>query len=104
MVQQKVQKKISKETKSKQRKLRKIDLSEIKSQIGTVNRKPAAKTEEDEPATRSAKDAVKQTLARMDKKSKKKVYKKDKVALDAVESAGMDVLVFSQLLLPLFHS
>ena len=84
---QKVEKKKSKETKSKQRKLRKIDLSEIKSQIGTVNRKPAAKTEEDEPATRSAKDAVKQTLARMDKKSKKKVYKKGpKQELDEISN------------------
>ena len=84
---QKVEKKQSKKTKSKQRKLRKIDLSEIKSQIGTVNRKPAAKTEEDEPATRSAKDAVKQTLARMDKKSKKKVYKKGpKQELDEISN------------------
>jgi len=84
---QKVEKKKSKKTKSKQRKLRKIDLSEIKSQIGTVNRKPAAKTEEDEPATRSAKDAVKQTLARMDKKSKKKVYKKGpKQELDEISN------------------
>ena len=74
--QQKEDKKQPKKTKSKQHKLRKIDLSEIKSQIGTVNRKPVAKSDEDEPATRSAKDAVKQTLASMDKKSKKKVYKK----------------------------
>ena len=73
---QKEDKKQPKKTKSKQHKLRKIDLSEIKSQIGTVNRKPVAKSDEDEPATRSAKDAVKQTLASMDKKSKKKVYKK----------------------------
>ncbi len=48
---QKEDKKQPKKTKSKQHKLRKIDLSEIKSQIGTVNRKPVAKSDEDEPAT-----------------------------------------------------
>ena len=74
----KEEKKQVKKTKAKQHKLRKIDLSEIKSQIGNVNRKPSPKSDEDEPANRSAKDAVKQTLARMDKKSKKKVYKKDR--------------------------
>jgi len=74
----KEEKKEVKKPKTKQHKLRKIDLSEIKSQIGNVNRKPSPKTGDDEPATRSAKDAVKHTLATMDKKSKKKVYKKDK--------------------------
>ena len=76
----KEEKKQVKKTKTKQHKLRKIDLSEIKSQIGNVNRKPSPKSDEDEPANRSAKDAVKQTLARMDKKSKKKVYKKERKA------------------------
>ena len=72
----KVEAKEEKKTKAKQHKLRKIDLSEIKSQIGTVNRKPVVKKDEDGPASQSAKEAVKQTLASMDKKSKKKVYKK----------------------------
>ena len=63
--------------KSAKSKLRKIDLTEIKAQIGTVTRKPPVKKQV-EPATRSAKDAVKQTLARMDKKTRKKVYKKER--------------------------
>ena len=73
------EKKQKKSAKSKQHKLRKIDLTEIKAQIGTVTRKPPVKTDKQvEPATRSAKDAVKQTLARMDKKTRKKVYKKER--------------------------
>ena len=67
-----------KSVKSNQHKLRKIDLSEIKSQIGTSTRKPPIKTDKQQPATQSAKDAVKQTLARMDKKTRKKVYKKER--------------------------
>ena len=73
------QEKQKKSVKSIQHKLRKIDLSEIKSQISTTTRKPPVKTDkQQEPAARSAKDAVKQTLARMDKKTKKKVYKKER--------------------------
>ena len=73
------QKKQKKSVKSSQHKLRKIDLSEIKSQIGTTTRKPPVKTDkQQEPATRSAKDAVKQTLARIDKKTRKKIYKKER--------------------------
>ena len=73
------QEKQEKSVKSNQHKLRKIDLSEIKSKIGTITRKPPIKTDkQQEPANRSAKDAVKQTLARMDKKTRKKIYKKDR--------------------------
>jgi len=76
---QKKQDEQKKSVKSSQHKLRKIDLSEIKSQIGITTRKPPVKTDkQQEPATRSAKDAVKQTLARMDKKTRKKVYKKER--------------------------
>ena len=76
---QKKQEKQEKSVKSNQHKLRKIDLSEIKSKIGTITRKPPIKTDkQQDPANRSAKDAVKQTLARMDKKTRKKIYKKDR--------------------------
>ena len=76
---QKKQEKQEKTVKSNQHKLRKIDLSEIKSKIGIITRKPPIKTDkEQDPANRSAKDAVKQTLARMDKKTRKKIYKKDR--------------------------
>ena len=76
---QEKQEKQEKSVKSNQHKLRKIDLSEIKSKIGTITRKPPIKTDkQQDPANRSAKDAVKQTLARMDKKTRKKIYKKDR--------------------------
>ena len=76
---QEKQKKQEKSVKSNQHKLRKIDLSEIKSKIGTITRKPPIKPDkQQDPANRSAKDAVKQTLARMDKKTRKKIYKKDR--------------------------
>ena len=75
----KKQEKQEKSVKSNQHKLRKIDLSEIKSKIGIITRKPPIKTDkQQDPANRSAKDAVKQTLARMDKKTRKKIYKKDR--------------------------
>ena len=73
------QEKQEKSGKSNQHKLRKIDLSEIKSKIGIITRKPPIRTDkQQDPANRSAKDAVKQTLARMDKKTRKKIYKKDR--------------------------
>ena len=76
---QKNQEEQEKSVKSNQHKLRKIDLSEIKSKIGIITRKPPIKTDKkQDPANRSAKDAVKQTLARMDKKTRKKIYKKDR--------------------------
>jgi len=76
---QKNQEEQEKSVKSNQHKLRKIDLSEIKSKIGIITRKPPIRTDkQQDPANRSAKDAVKQTLARMDKKTRKKIYKKDR--------------------------
>ena len=85
------QKKQKKSVKSSQHKLRKIDLSEIKSQIGTITRKLPVKTDKQEPATRSAKDAVKQTLARMDKKTRKKVYKKERKQDEEEKIAEEDI-------------
>ena len=76
--------KITKETKKKVEKpkkqlLRKIDISEIESQIGQTSRfKKKITDKKEEKVQKSVKDAVKQTLSKIDTKSKKKQYKKDK--------------------------
>ena len=76
--------KISKKTKkkvekSKKQRLRKIDISEIESQIGQTSRfKKKITDKKEEKVQKSVKDAVRQTLSRIDTKSKKKQYKKDK--------------------------
>jgi len=76
--------KITKETKKnvekpKKQLLRKIDISEIESQIGQTSRfKKKITDKKEEKVQKSVKDAVKQTLSKIDSKSKKKQYKKDK--------------------------
>ena len=76
--------KITKETKKKVEKpkkqlLRKIDISEIESQIGQTSRfKKKITDKKEEKVQKSVKDAVRQTLSKIDAKSKKKQYKKDK--------------------------
>ena len=76
--------KITKETKKKVEKpkkqlLRKIDISEIESQIGQTSRfKKKITDKKEEKVQKSVKDAVRQTLSKIDTKSKKKQYKKDK--------------------------
>ncbi|MEE9190393.1 MAG: translation initiation factor IF-2, partial [Candidatus Neomarinimicrobiota bacterium] len=75
----------------KKRKLRKIDLSDIESKLGQGTRKqkagkPDSKTAE---VPQSAKDRVKRTLAKIDTKGKKKIYRKDRAGQgkdDAVDS------------------
>jgi len=66
--------------KSKKQKLRKVDLSEIRTAVGKSKRESKHKREEkiDPKASRSAKDRVRQTLAKLDTKGKKKVYRKEK--------------------------
>jgi translation initiation factor IF-2 len=64
----------------KKRKLRKIDLSDIESKLGQGTRKqkpvkPEPKTAE---VAQSTKDRVKRTLAKIDTKGKKKIYKRDR--------------------------
>ncbi|MEE8436774.1 MAG: translation initiation factor IF-2, partial [Candidatus Neomarinimicrobiota bacterium] len=61
------------------KKLQHIDLGQLQSQIGFgAHRKVEKKKKTDPEKQRTAKDRVKQTLARMDVKLKKKVYKKDR--------------------------
>ncbi len=75
--------------KSKKQKLRKVDLSEIQAEIGKGKRPVKHKREEkvDSKASRSAKDRVRQTMAKLDTKGKKKVYRKERQE-DVVEDHG----------------
>jgi len=68
-----------KEEKPKKQRLRKIDISEIESQIGQTSRfKKKIPEKKEVKVQKSVKDAVRQTLSKIDTKSKKKQYKKDK--------------------------
>lgn len=69
--------------KPKKQRLRKIDISEIESQIGQTSRsKKKAPEKKDEKIQKSVKDAVRQTLSRIDSKSKKKQYRKEKPIIE----------------------
>jgi len=58
------------------KKLRKISLADIQSEIGSSSKRPSGKNQKKEHVQKSVKDAVRQTMAKIDTKSKKKVYKK----------------------------
>jgi len=76
--QKKIEEKKKVEKPSKQ-KFRKIDLSEIESQIGQTSRSKKKETDKkDKKVKKSIKDAVKQTLSKIETKGKKKHYKKEK--------------------------
>ena len=67
--------------KNKKRKMRKIEIADIESEIGQVNRKKQTKVtsvKNPEEAPKNVKEMVKKTLAEMGGKSKKKVYRKEK--------------------------
>lgn len=67
--------------KNKKRKMRKIEIADIESEIGQVNRKKQTKVtsvKKPEEAPKNVKEMVKKTLAEMGGKSKKKVYRKEK--------------------------
>jgi translation initiation factor IF-2 len=67
--------------KSKKRKMRKIEIADIESEIGQMGRKRVEKEvgiKKVKEAPKNVKDMVKKTLAKMDTKSRKKDYKKDK--------------------------
>ncbi len=70
--------------KGKKRKLRKINLSEIESQIGTSGHRPKAKDKKEKDQEKAAdvkptvRDAVRRTIAGIDSKSRKKSYSKAK--------------------------
>lgn len=81
-----------KEEKPKKQRFRKIDISEIESQIGQTTRFKKKVFEKKEiKVQKSVKDAVRQTLSRIDTKSKKKQYKKDKSDEEEVEGVKQTV-------------
>ena len=68
-------------TKGKKRKMRKIEIADIESEIGLTGRKRPPKHTSDtkkKDAPKNVQEMVKKTLAKMETKSRKKVYKKEK--------------------------
>ena len=63
-------------------KLRKINLSNIESRGGAVVKKGSKIEKKDTPATQKTKDRVRQTLAKIDSRKRKKSYKKDRYEKD----------------------
>ena len=83
------------------KKLRKIHLSEIESQVGKGNtqRKPDSKSKAEIKKDKSAAETVRKITAKIDFKSKKKVYKKEKDTseenLEEIEFKPIKVAEFS---------
>ena len=83
------------------KKLRKIHLSEIESQVGkgTTQRKPDNKSKAEIKKDKSAAETVRKITAKIDFKSKKKVYKKEKDTneenLEEIEFKSIKVAEFS---------
>jgi translation initiation factor IF-2 len=90
-------KKLQKKTKStspkgKKRKMRKIEIADIESEIGLLGRRRPDKRSDikkKEEAPKNVKEMVKITLAKMETKSRKKVYKKEK---DSDEEQSVDII------------
>ncbi len=75
-----------KEEKPKKQRLRKIDISEIESQIGQTSRsRKKVVDKKEKKVQKSVKDAVKQTLSKIDTKTKKKQYRKDKLVVEELD-------------------
>ena len=66
--------------KTPKKKLRKIDLSEIEAQVGrgTTHRRTDQKKKIDPKSSKSTRETVKKITAKIDTKTKKKIYKKEK--------------------------
>ena len=81
-----------KEPQKPKKKLRKIDLSEIEAQVGkgTTNRRRDFKKKTDAQPPKSAVDTVRKITAKIDTKTKKKVYKKEKTFKDD-ESGDVEI-------------
>jgi hypothetical protein len=78
--------------KGKKRKMRKIEIADIESEIGSSGRRRPDKRSEIKKkaeAPKNVKEMVKITLAKMETKSRKKVYKKEK---DSDEEQSVDVI------------
>ena len=77
------------EKKSSKKKLRKIDLSEIEAQVGrgTTHRRTDHKKKVDPKSSKSTLETVRKITAKIDTKTKKKIYKKEKdIILNDAES------------------
>lgn len=70
--------------KSKKQKLRKISLSEIQTAVGQGKRQQSRRkeTKEDESVSKTAQERVRQTMAKLDKKSKRKIHRRDRKSLE----------------------
>ena len=81
-----------KEPQKPKKKLRKIDLSEIEAQVGkgTTNRRRDFKKKPDAQPPKSAVDTVRKITAKIDTKTKKKVYRKEKNLKDD-ESGDVEI-------------
>jgi len=81
-----------KESQKSKKKLRKIDLSEIEAQVGkgTTNRRRDFKKKTDAQPPKSAVDTVRKITAKIDTKTKKKVYRKEKIFKDD-ESGDIEI-------------
>ena len=81
-----------KEPQKSKKKLRKIDLSEIEAQVGkgTTNRRRDFKKKTDAQPPKSAVDTVRKITAKIDTKTKKKVYRKEKILKDD-ESSDVEI-------------
>lgn len=81
-----------KEPQKPKKKLRKIDLSEIEAQVGkgTTNRRRDFKKKTDAQPPKSAVDTVRKITAKIDTKTKKKVYRKEKTFKDD-ESGDVEI-------------
>lgn len=96
----KVQEEKKKKTTAKpKRKLRRIDLSAIESQVGQSQKRQRDKAaDKEKPPAKTADQKVKATMAKMQAKTKKKVYKKEKVKDDpetASEFSSIAIAEFS---------
>ena len=81
-----------KEPQKSKKKLRKIDLSEIEAQVGkgTTSRRRDFKKKTDAQPPKSAVDTVRKITAKIDTKTKKKVYRKEKILKDD-ESGDVEI-------------
>ena len=74
----------------KKQKLRKINLSNIQSEIGQGIPRKVKKHEKEEPVHKSVQTKVKETLAAIETKKKKKSYKKTKINYDESHNENKD--------------
>jgi len=89
-----------KEASKPKKKFRKIDLSEIEAQVGkgTTHRRTSSKKKGNDKKERSAAETVRKITAKIDTKTKKKVYRKEKDTddlLDANEVKPIKIAEFS---------